>query len=108
MTGVGYALLSLLWARALMVLDVEELEAVVPLSSLVIVPCVVVYPLLEGVVGVVATASLPLMSGVLLLLCLREGAKRPSGGRPLWPMSATVCMRSSILMSPCSFPALPA
>ena len=48
MTGVGYALLSLLWARALMVLDVEELEAVVPLSSLVIVPCVVVYPLLEG------------------------------------------------------------
>ena len=32
----------------------------------------------------------------------------PSGGRPLWPMSATVCMRSSILMSPCSFPALPA
>ena len=76
MTGVGYALLSLLWARALMVLDVEELEAVVPLSSLVIVPCVVVYPLLEGVVGVVATASLPLMSGVLLLLCLREGAKR--------------------------------
>ena len=30
MTGVGYALLSLLWARALMVLDVEELEAVVP------------------------------------------------------------------------------
>ena len=74
MTGVGYALLSLLWARALMVLDVEELEAVVPLSSLVIVPCVVVYPLLEGVVGVVATASL--MSGVLLLLCLREGAKR--------------------------------
>lgn len=76
MTGVGYALLSLLWARALMVLDVEELEAVVPLSSLVIVPCVVVYPLLEGVVGVVATALLPLMSGVLLLLCLREGAKR--------------------------------
>ena len=170
MTGVGYALLSLLWARALMVLDVEELEAVVPLSSLVIVPCVVVYPLLEGVVGVVATASLPLMSGVLRLLCLRAGAKRcgveeaasgvggmsptsrklkrraplqlrqvparlypdaselqnrgasildasrlfswccisPSGGRPLWPMSATVCMRSSILMSPCSFPALPA
>ena len=158
MTGVGYALLSLLWARALMVLDVEELEAVVPLSSLVIVPCVVVYPLLEGVVGVVATALLPLMSGVLLLLCLREGAKRggveeaassvggmspylkdseasgaasassgagaslsrrfgiaeswccisPSGGRPLWPMSATVCMRSSILMSPCSYPALPA
>ena len=46
MTGVGYALLSLLWARALMVLDVEELEAVVPLSSLVIVPCVVVYPCL--------------------------------------------------------------
>ena len=76
MTGVGYALLSLLWARALMVLDVEELEAVVPLSSLVILPCVVVYPLLEGVVGVVATALLPLMSGVLLLLCLREGAKR--------------------------------
>ena len=75
-TGVGYALLSLLWARALWCWMWEELEAVVPLSSLVIVPCVVVYPLLEGVVGVVATALLPLMSGVLLLLCLREGAKR--------------------------------
>ena len=99
MTGVGYALLSLLWARALMVLDVEELEAVVPLSSLVIVPCVVVYPLLEGVVGVVATASLPLMSGVLLLLCLREGAKRcgveeaASGGRRF---SFVGCRRVSI------------
>ena len=76
MTGVGYALLSLLWAHALMVLDVEELEVVVPLSSLVMVPCVVVYPLLEGVVGVSATASLPLLSGVLLLLCMREGNKR--------------------------------
>lgn len=76
MTGVGYAFLSLLWARALMALDVEELEVVIPLSSLVIVPCVVVYPLLEGVVGVTATALLPLLSGVLLLLCMREGDKR--------------------------------
>lgn len=80
MTGVGYALLSLLWARALMALDVEELEVVVPLSSLVIVPCVVVYPLLSGVAGMVATTLLPLLSGVLLLLCLREGDKRGSEG----------------------------
>ena len=36
MTGVGYALLSLLWARALMVLDVEELEAdIMPVDQLI-------------------------------------------------------------------------
>lgn len=76
MTGVGYASLSLLWARALMALDVEELEVAVPLSSVVVVPCVMVFPYLGGTVGVAATALLPLLSGVLLLLCVRDGEGR--------------------------------
>ena len=85
LTGIGYALLSMLWAQALVALDVEELEVAVPLASLLIVPCVVLFPFLEGAVGVAAAAALPLLSGGLLLLCrhdgnIREGATR-SGER---------------------------
>lgn len=80
MTGVGYATLSLLWARALMALDIEELEVAVPLASLVTVPCVMIFPLLEGVAGVAATTLLPLFSGALLLLCMRDKANDRRGG----------------------------
>lgn len=73
LTGVGYALLSLLWAQALMVLDIEEMEVAIPLSFIVIVPCVVVFPHLRGLSGLAATVLLPLASGVLLLLCARDG-----------------------------------
>lgn len=76
LTGIGYALLSMLWARALMRLDVEELEVAVPLSSLVVVPCVVVFPHLQGAAGVAATACLPLVSGALLLLCFRGESRQ--------------------------------
>lgn len=80
MTGVGYALLSVLWAQALMALDVEELEVAVPVSATVTIPCVVVFPLLEGAAGIAATALLPLISGMLLLLCLRDGRTRQVSG----------------------------
>lgn len=76
LTGIGYALLSLLWAQALMALDVEELEVAIPLSALVTVPCVVVFPALDGVAGVAAAALLPLASGALLLLCVSDGNAR--------------------------------
>lgn len=78
MTGVGYALLSVLWAQALMALDIDELEVAVPISATVTIPCVVVFPLLEGAPGIAATALLPLISGMLLLLCLRDGKIRQS------------------------------
>ncbi|WP_302962928.1 response regulator transcription factor [uncultured Adlercreutzia sp.] len=76
LTGIGYALLSLLWAQALMALDIEELEVAIPLSSVIIVPCGVVFPHLQGPAGLMATMFLPLASGVLLLLCVRGGETR--------------------------------
>ena len=82
LTGTGYALLSLLWAQALMALDIEELEVAIPLSSVVIVPCVVVFPHLQGLSGLMATGSLPLASGALLLLCVRDGEGRARAEEP--------------------------
>lgn len=92
LTGVGYALLSMMWACALLSLDVEELEVVIPLSSLVVVPCVLVFPLFQGAIGVMATALLPLMSGVLLLLCVRDGTLREAE----WNTHAQECADSSV------------
>lgn len=74
LTGAGYALTSILWAQALQRLDVEELEVAIPVSSAVIIPCALLFPHLGGTVGVVATAALPVISGLLLCLCVREGA----------------------------------
>lgn len=74
LTGAGYGLLSIFWAQALVAVDIEDLEVAVPLAALVVIPCVVLFPFLEGPVGVMAASSLPLASGVLLLLCLRGGA----------------------------------
>lgn len=70
LTGVGYALLSILWAQALLQLEVEELEVVIPLSTLVPLACAFVIPPLQGLAAAFATALLPLVSGGLLMLCL--------------------------------------
>lgn len=86
LTGIGYALLSLLWAQALMALDVEELEVAVPLSALVMVPCMVVFPALDGVAGVAAAALLPLASGTLLALCVSDGNAREAAVGPGAPV----------------------
>ena len=85
LTGVGYAVTSILWAQALLRLDVEELEVAIPVSAAVIIPCALLFPHLGGTVGVVATAALPVISGVLLCLCVREGA---NGDAPRDPSSA--------------------
>lgn len=79
LTGFGYAGLSVLWAMAFAPLDVEELELAIPLSSLVVIPCVIVFPSLGGVSGVIATALIPLVSGLLLLLSLEKDGAESEG-----------------------------
>lgn len=74
-TGVGYGLLSIFWAQALVGVDIDDLEVSIPLAALVVIPCIVVFPFLEGPVGVITASSLPLVSGILLLLCLRDCAE---------------------------------
>lgn len=85
LTGTGYALTSILWAQALARLGVEELEVVVPVSSVVIVPCVIVFPSLQGALGVAVTAALPVVSGILLCLCVGEGMRLSATGMAAEP-----------------------
>ncbi len=68
MTGVGYGMLSLLWALALQPISLDELEIAIPVSTLMVLPCVLVFPLLSGVAGLLAALCVPLGSGVLLLI----------------------------------------
>lgn len=94
-TGVGYGLLSIFWAQALVAVDIDDLEVAIPLSALVVIPCVVTFPFLEGPVGVLAAASLPLVSGLLLLLCLRDCADASANddGAPRGSAAAAVAIR---------------
>lgn len=72
LTGVGYALISILWAMALSRLAVEELEVAIPLSALVTAVCSVLIPALQGALAAIATVLLPLVSGVLLVACFAQ------------------------------------
>lgn len=67
-SGLGTGLLVLLWGGALAALEGDRAEVAIPASSLVMIVCALVLPYLSGWVGVVAVASLPLISGCLLLV----------------------------------------
>ncbi|MEC4271931.1 helix-turn-helix transcriptional regulator [Adlercreutzia sp. R25] len=87
LTGVGYALLSILWAMALAPVDIEELEAAIPLSTLVTVLCALVVPALQTEVAAVVVAALPLISGLMLIACFRQdgAASAPDGDATAQP-----------------------
>lgn len=72
MTGLGSGALTLLWGQALAELDVECAELAIPAASVVMVGCSLVLPYLPPLLGLLATASLPLISGVFLLLTYRD------------------------------------
>lgn len=71
-TGVGSGLLYLLWAQVLSRLDEETAEMAAPAASVAMILCALVLPYLRGYVGIAATASLPLLSGIMLLLTIRD------------------------------------
>ncbi len=72
LTGVGYALTNILWAMALASVDVEELEAAIPLSTFVTLFCSLIIPALQTEVAAAVSAALPLISGALLVVCFRK------------------------------------
>lgn len=74
MSGIGSGWLCILWADALSRLEIEQIEVVVPAASLVTLLCTLVFPYIEGIPGVIAVASLPLVSGVLLSMSYKKTA----------------------------------
>ena len=80
-TGIGTALLCLMWADALSKLEIEQMEIAVPAASLVTLLCCLVFPYIQGMPGILAVASLPLISGVLLKLFYREREGKPATAR---------------------------
>ncbi|MEC4176168.1 helix-turn-helix transcriptional regulator [Adlercreutzia sp. R7] len=78
LTGAGYALTSILWAMALASVDVEELEAAIPLSTFVTLFCSLIIPALQTEVAAVVSAVLPLISGALLIECFRKDGAAPT------------------------------
>lgn len=81
-TGTGTALLCLLWGDALSRLEIEQIEIAVPAASLVTFLCCLVFPYIQGAPGILAVASLPLVSGALLGLFYRGAAVKPRVARP--------------------------
>lgn len=74
LTGFGTGALYVLWGQALARLDAETAEAAIPSASLVMFAGALVLPYLPGFAGVAATATLPLLSGLLLELTYRDSA----------------------------------
>ncbi len=71
-TGTGTGLLVILWGDALSRLEEDQAELAIPAASVVLFVCALVLPYLEGIAGVLATASLPLLSGLMLTATLRD------------------------------------
>ena len=80
-TGIGTALICLMWGDALSRLEIEQMEIAVPAASLVTLLCCLVFPYIQGVPGILAVASLPLISGALLKLFYREREGKPVAAR---------------------------
>lgn len=72
LTGIGTGVLYVLWGHALAQLDVESAELAIPAASLIMLTCALVLPYLPSAIGIAATASLPVASGVMLLLTYRD------------------------------------
>ncbi|MEC4273163.1 helix-turn-helix transcriptional regulator [Adlercreutzia sp. R25] len=72
LTGFGTALLNILWGQALAQLDEESAELAIPAASIIMVAGALVFPYLPPGPGTVATATLPVASGALLLLTYRD------------------------------------
>lgn len=72
LTGFGTGALYVLWGQALARLDIESAEVAIPAASLIMLGCALVLPYLPSTVGVLATASLPLASGLMLLATYRD------------------------------------
>lgn len=72
LTGLGTGALYVLWGQALARLDIESAELAIPAASLVMLTCALVLPYLPNAIGVIATASLPVASGLMLLLTYRD------------------------------------
>ncbi|MDE8702068.1 LuxR C-terminal-related transcriptional regulator [Adlercreutzia equolifaciens] len=72
LTGFGSGVLTLLWGQALAELDTECAELAIPAASVVMLGCSLVLPYLPSLLGLLATTSLPLISGVFLLLTYRD------------------------------------
>lgn len=67
-TGVGSALLIVLWGDALFRIDAERAEVAIPAASGVMLACSFVFPYIEGIVAVVGVSALPIFSAVCLIL----------------------------------------
>lgn len=72
LTGFGTGALYVLWGQALARLDIESAELAIPAASLIMLACALVLPYLPSFIGIAATASLPVASGVMLLLTYRD------------------------------------
>lgn len=72
LTGLGTGALYVLWGQALAALDIESSEVAIPAASLIMLGCALVLPYLPSTVGILATASLPLASGLMLLATYRD------------------------------------
>lgn len=70
-TGIGPAIMIVLWIALYARLDTEVTETVVPGSFLLIVVCMLVIPQIAAPVAIPIAILLPIMSGALLLISLR-------------------------------------
>lgn len=83
LTGFGTGALYVLWGQALAALDIESAELAIPAASLIMLGCALVLPYLPSAIGVVATASLPVASGLMLLATYRDIRRTEDEGAAL-------------------------
>lgn len=76
LTGFGTGALYVLWGQALARLDTESAELAIPAASLIMLTCALVLPYLPSFIGIAATASLPVASGIMLLLTYHDVNER--------------------------------
>lgn len=77
LSGIGTAWLCIFWVDAMTQLDIEHIEIMVPSAFGITLLCSVVVPAIQGFVGVLVIAALPVISSLLLRSVYRDSTLRP-------------------------------
>lgn len=91
LTGSGSAGLVVLWCAFLSQLRLEEAEVSLCLSSVITVACSLVINFFQGMAGLVAVASLPLISGAFFVLSRVAVDPEAGGGESAQGKKCEVC-----------------
>lgn len=89
LSGIGTAWLCIFWADAMTQLDIDHIEIMVPSAFGITLLCSLIVPAIQGFVGVLVIAALPVISSLLLRSVYHDSTLQPALQSDTVPANST-------------------